>query len=215
MRRENAPSAGRIGRIRQGDAEALAAAFDEYRPRLRKTAMFRMDPRLLGRVDPDDILQEAYLNAARRCTHVEGNTEQSLFVWLRLVVNQTLVEVRRRHLDAEMRDAGREVALQRQASPGEPAFSPTHYLLANIASPPRALQQIELAEHLRAALGQMDAVDREVLELRHFEELANQEVAEVLGIQQKAASIRYFRALRRLKALLEATGGYDALATSA
>jgi RNA polymerase sigma-70 factor, ECF subfamily len=209
MDRDSAVTADRITRVRQGDTEALAAAFDEYRPRLLKTATFRMNPRLLGRVDPEDILQEAYLNAAQRCAHVEGSTEQSLFIWLRLVVAQTLVDVHRRHMGAEMRDAGREVSLRPQSSSEETTVSLAHNLLASITSPSLALQRVELSERLRAAIDGMDPIDREVLVLRHFEELTNQEVSEVLRLERKAASIRYFRALRRLKTILEETGGSD------
>ncbi|MBP7933411.1 MAG: sigma-70 family RNA polymerase sigma factor [Phycisphaerae bacterium] len=202
----------RVARVRRGDTDALAAAFDEYRPRLLKTATFRLNPRLLGRVDPEDVLQEAYLNAAQRCAHVEGDTEQSLFIWLRLVVAQTLIDIHRRHLGAEMRDAGREVSLRAQFSSDETTVTLAHNLLANITSPSLALRRIELSERLRAAIDGMDPIDREVLLLRHFEELTNQEISAVLDLDRKAASIRYFRALRRLKAILEETGGFDSLA---
>lgn len=197
----------RIARVRGGDTAALAEAFDEYRPRLLKTVAFRLDPRLAGRVDAEDVLQEAYLNAAQRCAHVEGDTEQSLFVWLRLIVGQTLVDVHRRHLGAQMRAAGREVALHRGANAETTTASLAHGLLASVTSPSGAMQRSERAERLRAALASMDDIDREVLALRHFEELSNQEIAEVLGIEQKAASIRYIRALRRLKAILEDQAG--------
>lgn len=209
MDREGVVITDRITRVRQGDANALAAAFDEYRPRLLKTVTFRLNPRLLGRIDPEDVLQEAYLNAAQRCAHVEGETEQSLFIWLRLVVAQTLVDVHRRHLGAEMRDAGREVALRTQFSSDETTVSLAHNLMAGITSPSLALRRIELSERLRAAIDGMDPTDREVLLLRHFEELTNQEISAVLGIDRKAASIRYFRALRRLKTILEEAGGFD------
>ncbi len=199
----------RIDRVRAGDAEALAAAFAEYRPRLLKTAHFRLDPRLAGRIDPDDILQEAYLSAAQRCSHVEGQTEQSLFIWLRLIVAQTLADLHRRHLGARKRDAGREVAGRMGDAATSTTMPMARCLLASVTSPLTALRRAEVAERLRAALDRMDPIDREVLALRHFEELANHEIAEVLGIQQKAASIRYVRALRRLKDILDEVSGMD------
>lgn len=199
----------RIERIRNGDTAALAEAFDGYRPRLVKTVAFRMDPRLAGRVDPEDVLQEAYLAAAQRCAHVQGDTEQSLFIWLHLIVVQTLIEVHRRHIGAQMRDAGREVALHHGTGHETTTLSLAHCLLASVTSPSGAVQRHELGERLRAALDRMDPIDREVLALRHFEELTNQEIAEALGIEQKAASIRYIRALRRLKVILEGQSGAD------
>jgi RNA polymerase sigma-70 factor, ECF subfamily len=195
----------RIDLVRGGDKTALAAALDEYRSRLEKTVRFRLDPRLVGRVGPDDVLQEAYINAAQRCAHVEGNSEQSLFIWLRLIVLQTLVDVHRRYLGAAKRDAGREVALRPRSPLTSTTMSLAQCLVTSMTSPSRAFGRAELSQQLQAALDKMDAIDREVLALRHFEEFANHEIAEVLGIEQKAASIRYVRALRRLKAILSET----------
>lgn len=195
--------------MRAGDTQALVAAFDQYRPRLAKTIYFRMDQRLAGRLDPDDILQEAYINAAQRCAHIEGDTESALFVWLRLIVLQTLVDMHRRHLGAQMRDAGREVALHQQSPSQSTCLSMTRYLAASVTSPSLAMRRSEFSERLHHALDRMDPLDREVLALRHFEELTNQEIAESLGIQQKAASIRYVRALRRLKAILDEVSGMN------
>ena len=199
----------RIARVRSGDRQALAAAFDEYRPRLAKTVRFRLDPRLAGRLDADDILQEAYINASQRCGHVEGNTEQSLFIWLRLIVQQTLADLHRRHLGAQKRDAGREMAFHQQTQSVSATMSMAKCLAASVTSPSLALQRVELAERLRRALEQMEPLDREVLAMRHFEELANREIAEALGIEQKAASIRYVRALRRLKEILADVSGLN------
>jgi RNA polymerase sigma-70 factor (ECF subfamily) len=195
----------RIVKIRAGDDQALVAAFEEYRPRLLRTIRFRIDPRLLGRIDPDDVLQDAYVSARQRHAHVEGSAEPSLFIWLRLIVLQTLTDLHRQHLGAQKRDAGREVGLNRPAGSNATSVSLARCLLASVTSPTQALRRVEVSERLRAALDQMDEIDREVLALRHFEELANHEIAEALGIEQKAASIRYVRALRRLKTILDGT----------
>jgi len=190
-----------IERVRGGDAEALASAFDAQRARLKTIVGFRMDARLAGRVDPDDVLQEAFLNASKRAAHVEGDTDDSLFVWLRLITIQTLADVYRRHLGAQKRDAGREMTKQ-PAETGTTSLSLAAGLLGHLTSPTRALRRVERAEQLVAALDRLSDTDREVIALRHFEELTNQEVAAILGIEQKAASIRYVRALRRLKDVL-------------
>lgn len=200
-------SGSRIERVRAGDTDALTSAFEDCRGRLLRTVKFRMDSRLVHRVDPDDVLQEAYLSAAQRHQHVEGSSDASLFIWLRLIVLQTLAELHRHHLGVQKRDAARDVPMH----PGRPgggdltSVSLARHLVGSVTSPSQALGRVELSERLRAALEQMDPIDREVLALRHFEELANQEVAEALGIEQKAASIRYVRALRRLKTILEDT----------
>lgn len=206
---EHETTSSRIARVRAGDTQALVAAFDEYRLRLAKIAFFRLDQRLAGRLDPDDVLQEAYISAAQRCAHVEGDTESALFIWLRLIVVQTLVDMHRRHLGAQMRDAGREIPLHQRSPSESTCLSMTRYLAASVTSPSLAMRRSEFSEQLHHALDRMDPLDREVLALRHFEELTNQEIAEVLGIQQKAASIRYVRALRRLKAILDEVSGVN------
>ena len=98
-------------RLKSGDRDALAALFSEHWQRLWRMVNFRMDRRLLGRVDADDVLQEAYLAAADRLQHFRDDSTSSPFVWLRLVVLQTLTDVHRHHLGAQMRDADREVDL--------------------------------------------------------------------------------------------------------
>jgi RNA polymerase sigma-70 factor (ECF subfamily) len=188
--------------MRNGDREALGSFFSRQRERLWRAVDFRLDARLRRRVDPEDVLQQAYLDAARRLEHFHADTPAAAFVWLRLVLMQTLVEVQRAHLGAEMRAAGREVYLDAGAGMDGTSISMAHHLIGELTSPSAAAMRAESVEQLEQALASMDAIDREILALRHFEELSNAEVAEVLGIQVKAASIRYVRALARLKGIL-------------
>jgi RNA polymerase sigma-70 factor (ECF subfamily) len=184
------------------DDRALAELFARHRDRLWRMVRVRLDRRLLGRVDPDDILQEAYLDAAKRIEHFRREDTPSFFLWLRLIVGQTLVDVHRRHLGAQARDAGREVSIHRGACPDATSASLAGVLVGRMSTPSRAAIRAEAAGRIEEALDGMEPIDREVLVLRHFEELTNGEVAEVLGIQPKAASIRYVRAVARLKAIL-------------
>ena len=151
-------------------------------------------------MDADDVLQHAYLDADRRLEHFKGDTETDVFVWLRLVLLQTLTDLYRAHLGAEMRDAGREVPFDAPAD--ATSVSLARHLIAEITSPSGAAVRAETEEDLRRVIAEMDPIDREIIALRHFEELGNSETAEVLGIQPKAASIRYVRALARLKTIL-------------
>lgn len=199
-----------LDRLRSRDSRALGELFDLYRERLWRIVHFRMDRRLAGRADADDILQEAYLAAADRLSHYLQAPEQSFFIWLRLVVNQTLVDVHRRHLGAKMRDARRDLSIHTKPNfPVATSTSLAAQLLGQMTSPSQMAMRDELAEQLEAAIQGMEPIDQEVLALRHFEELTNSEVAEVLGIQQKAASIRYVRALKRLKEVLTEVPGFD------
>lgn len=188
-------------RFREDPAQALANAFVEHRKRLERVVSFRLDPVLATRVDLDDVLQEAWLAARERVAHFLKDESLSLFTWLRLIVTQTLVDVQRRHLGAKMRDAYREASMNHW-QPENTSISLVAKLMCSMSSPSFAAARNETAQRLRVAIDGMDAIDREILALRHFEELTNTEVAEVLQIEQKAASIRYVRALRRLKAIL-------------
>lgn len=196
-------------------AQTLTTEFDRHRDRLWRMVNFRLDPVLAARLDPDDILQEAWLAAAQRIDHFLAQDTLSLFVWLRLIVGQTMVDVQRRHLGAKMRDAYREQSLNqpRLNSPGDfsqnTSLSLARRLIGNYTSPSGVAMRHEEAEQLRSAINEMDAIDREVLALRHFEELSNNETAEALQIQPKAASIRYVRAMRRLKTILESLPGFQ------
>lgn len=201
---ENPDEEAHLDRLRDGDRAALGDLFDLYRDRLWRTVHFRLDPRLAGRVDADDVVQESYLAAEQRLDHYLADTSRSFFIWLRLITVQTLIDVHRRHLGARIRDANLEVQLAGGHSPHVTTMSLAGRLLGNATSPSQAAMRAEVEEMLEEALASMDPIDREILALRHFEELSNNEVSETLGLQKSAASNRYVRALTRLRKLLSA-----------
>lgn len=191
-----------LQRLRDGDEQALADLFAKYRERLYHIISVRMDRRLAGRVDADDVLQEVYLDAAARIHHYIDNHSGSFFVWLRLITTQTMANIFRRHLDAKMRDAKREISIHSGPAYDSPTTPIAMQLLGRLTSPSRAAIREESAKQIEAAIESMKAIDREVITLRHFEQLDNKEISEVLGINEKAASIRYIRAIARLKDLM-------------
>jgi len=195
-----------------GDEQALARLFSMHRERIWRMANFRLSGSLRGRISPDDVVQQSYLEAAKRIEHYRRKeTEASPFVWIRMIVRQTLIDIHRRHLGAQMRDAGREVALDRQSYSQTTAASLAIQLVGDWTTPTQAADRAEKLSLVQNAIEGMDPIDREVLALRHFEELTNTEVAEELGIEVKAASIRYVRALGRLRAVLaDVPGLFDA-----
>jgi len=162
----------------------------------------RLDRRLQGRLDPSDVLQEAYLDFARRLPDYVQKPDMPFYLWLRFLTGQRLIDLHRQHLGAQMRNAGQEVSLYRGALPQASSASLAAQLLGRLTSASRAAIRAETQIRVQEALNRMDAVDREVLALRHFELLTNDETAEVLGIKKSAASNRYIRALRRLKEIL-------------
>ncbi len=186
----------------------LAELFARHRDRLRKMVQVRLDRRLQGRVDASDVLQEAQLDVLRRAQEYAANPTMSPYLWLRFLTAQRLMILHRHHLGAQMRAAGQEVSLYRGALPAATSVSLAALLLGRITSPTQAAQRAEMKIRLQEALNSMDPIDREVLTLRHFEELGNSETAEVLGIGKTAACNRYLRALKKLREILSAIPGF-------
>ena len=189
-------------RLLAGDLDALATLFDECRPRLLRMVDMRLDRRMRGRVDPEDVIQETYLAAVQRLDSYAKQEDLGPYLWIRLLTLQTLTDVHRRHMGAKMRRADQEVSLFR-GLPTASSRALSRQFLASFTSPSQAILKEEARTLLIESLDAMDPVDREVLLLRHFEELSNNEVAQLLGLKKSAASNRYIRALTRLKTILE------------
>jgi RNA polymerase sigma-70 factor (ECF subfamily) len=201
-----------IERARAGEAGARNEIFARHRDRLRRMVEVRLDWRLQARVDASDVVQEAYLEAAGRLDEFLKDPRLPVFLWLRLVVGEKLLKVQRQHLGAQMRDAGREVSLYRQALPAASSAALAARLLGKETSPTQAVVRAERMLRLQEAINGLDDIDREVLALRHFEELTRSETAQALGITEAAAAKRYFRALKRLKdSLADMPGGLEGI----
>jgi RNA polymerase sigma-70 factor (ECF subfamily) len=177
-----------LGRAESGDEQALARLFDHYRDRLRRMVHLRLDRRLQGRLDPSDVLQDAYIEFARRFPHFAAEGGMPFYLWLRQITGQKLIDLHRHHLGAKMRDASQEVSLYRGALPQASSVSLAAQLLGKLTSASRAAIRAETQLRVQEALNSMDAMDREVLTLRHFEMLTNEETAQVLGIKKTAAA---------------------------
>jgi RNA polymerase sigma-70 factor (ECF subfamily) len=162
----------------------------------------RLDRRLQGRIDPSDVMQEAFLEMSRCLDDYLHAPAWPFFLWLRMVTGRKLQALHRRHLGTRARDAGREVSLHRGALPQASSVSLAAQLLGRHTTPTQAAARAELQHRVQDALNDMGPIDREVLALRHFEQLSNAETAQVLDLSEAAASNRYVRALRRLKAIL-------------
>jgi RNA polymerase sigma-70 factor, ECF subfamily len=192
---------------RQGDEAALAVLVERHRDRLERMVRLRMDRRLQGRVDPADVVQDAYLAAQGKFRQYSADPRLPFFLWLRLEVGQKLVDLHRFHLGTKMRDAGQEVSLHRGALPPVTSLSLAEHLLGKLTPASQAAMRVELKLRVQEALNSMDPHDCEVLILRHFEELSNAEAAQVLEIKQSAAVNRYVRALKRLKDVFQGMPG--------
>jgi RNA polymerase sigma-70 factor (ECF subfamily) len=194
-------------RAAAGDPEGWRVLFDRDRERLRRMVALRMDRRLQGRIDPSDVIQEAHIEAMTRLPEYLHQPELPFFLWLRLIVGQRLTLLHRRHLGAQARDAGREIGLYRGPLPEATSAALAARLLGHLTQPSAAAVRAERKIRIQTALNAMDQIDREILALRHFEQLSNGEAALALGLSKSTASKRYVRALQRLKEILAAGRG--------
>lgn len=190
----------------QGDGSALSALLTLHRERLRRMVALRMDQRLQGRIDASDVIQEAYLEAWTRLAEYLHAPTMPFFLWLRLLTAQKLVTLHRKHLGVQMRDPALEISLH-EGLPGTSSAALAAQLLGQDTRPSEAAMRAEMKVRLQEVLNSMDALDREVLALRHFEQLSRAEIAHLLQIREAAVSKRYIRALKRLKDLLSSMPG--------
>jgi RNA polymerase sigma-70 factor (ECF subfamily) len=194
----------------RGEPEGWRQLLALHHERLRRMVALRLHPRLHGQLDPSDVLQDAYLEAAQRLQDYLREPKMPFFLWLRLVAGQRLAKVHRRHLGTRMRDAGREVSLDDEAFPEASSVVLADQLAGKGDRPSEEARRAEVRERLHAVLVRLAAPDREVLALRHYEEMSIAETAVVLGVNEEAAAKRYLRALARLRQLLdEQPGGLE------
>lgn len=196
-----------LRQLASGDHACWGALLARHRERLRRMVLMRMDRRLNGRIDPSDVIQETYLEASRRLDAYVREPSMPIFLWLRFLARQKLLELHRHHLGAKARDAARDVSLFDGLLPQASSEALAAQLLGHLTHPSEAAMRAELQLRVQDALERLDPGDREVLTLRHFERLDNTEVAHVLGLNKSAASKRYLRALKRLKEILAQTPG--------
>jgi RNA polymerase sigma-70 factor (ECF subfamily) len=190
-----------LDRIQQGEREALGQLLARYHNFLLRIVELRFDPRLRARVDPADVVQQAQLEVVKRIGDYLGRCPMPFRLWLRQTTLQCLVDIQRHHLGAGNRAIGWEAVL-----PDHSSFQLAERLFADSPSPSSQVARGEVVGRVRAAVAWLADDDREILLLRHFEDLPNHEAAQVLGIEPAAASKRYGRALLRLHQLLR-TGG--------
>jgi RNA polymerase sigma-70 factor, ECF subfamily len=191
----------------RGDPQVLETLLVRHRQRLRRMVALRLDQRLRKRIDPSDVIQEAYMEASARLASYLRSPTMPFFLWLRFLTGQKLVTLHRHHLGVRMRDVDQEVAFRPGSFPEASSAALAAHFLAHGTSPSEAAIRAEMRERVRRALDSMTPLDREALALRHFEQLSRSEIAVVLGISEAAAGKRYIRALEKLKQILGGPGG--------
>jgi RNA polymerase sigma-70 factor (ECF subfamily) len=194
----------------RGDGQFLGTLLARHRDRLRRMVALRLDRRLQGRIDPSDVIQEAYLEASARLAEYLRDPSMPFFLWLRFLTGQKLITLHRHHLGVKMRDAEQEVALYHGSLPQASSAALAAQLLGRDTRPSEAAIRAEMKIRVQEALNSMPLLEREILALRHFEQLSRAEIAQVFGISEAAAGKRYLRALERLKQILgQGQGGLE------
>ena len=191
-----------LDRARQGEAGAVERLLDTHREPLRRMIGLRLDPALAARVDASDIVQDVLLEAHRRLAEYLRNPAMPFHLWLRHIAKDHVIDAHRRHRQAQRRSLDREQPLVPALLADHSSYELAGQLLDQEPTPASAAIRHELQRRLDTAIAALDDDDREVILMRHGEQLSNQEVAAALGLTEAAASMRYLRAVRRLRAEL-------------
>jgi RNA polymerase sigma-70 factor (ECF subfamily) len=192
-----------LDQARQGDAAAVEQLLSRHREPVRRMIGLRLDPAIARRVDASDVVQEVLLEASRRLTDYLRNPAMPFHLWLRHIARDHLIDAHRRHRLAQKRGVDREQPLAAAGWANQSSLELAAQFLDHELTPASAALRHELERRLHAALAQLPDDDRDVIWMRHFEQLSNQEVAAELGLSEAAASMRYLRAVRKLRELLE------------
>lgn len=189
--------------VKDRQEKGIATIFSKFRPQLERVVEFRMDSRVRSRIDANDVLQETFIDVKARYRSFIESPGVSLFVWFRQLTLQVLIEFQRRHF-RQKRTVQKEVRLNvPQVDQSDTSQLIARELVGHLTSPSQAAIKAEELEQLNKALESMSETDREILALRHFEQLSNNEVAEIIGIKPAAASNRYVRAITKLGEIME------------
>jgi len=187
---------------KSGEKNDLGKCIEENREQLRRMVDIRLDPRLRQRIDASDVVQEACVEAMERLPQFAEQQKMTMPAWLRFITSQKLLQLYRRHIKAEKRDAGREQAMGAAGTGDTTVVLADAIAASGMLSPSGVMSKEELKKKLIAAIEKLDEGDREVILMRYFEELPNREVARILGLSEAGASLRCLRAMQHLSRVL-------------
>ena len=193
-----------LDRVRQGDGAAVNGLLERHREAIKRMIGRRMDRVVQHRVDASDIVQDVMIEANRRLGDYLANPTMPFQLWLRHMARDRLIDAHRRHRVASSRSVDREVSLAVRDNGERSQADLAGQLADRELTPAAAATWHELERRFAAAVETLDEADREIVLLRHFEHLSTAEAAETLGLSKAAAGMRYLRAMRRLRVLLDA-----------
>lgn len=205
------PTLELLNEVRQGDDDARNRLLQRHRDAVHRLVKMRLDVKLQRRVDVSDVVQDVLLEANRRLGDYLVQNAMPFHLWLRQIAQDRIIDAHRRHRGSAKRSIDREQQLAPAADEAS-AIELVARLEDPELTPAAAVAQAELAQRVEQAIAAMDEGDAEVLVMRHYEHLSNQEVAQSLGLSEPAAGMRYLRAMRRLRELLKPGAGGESSA---
>ncbi len=194
-----------LAEAKQGDAEAVNGLLDRHRDAVKRLVQMRLDQRIQRRVDVSDVVQEVMVEANRRLQDYLRNPIMSFRLWLRQIARDRIIDAHRRHRGSAKRSVDRERPLAAPAGMDHSTMELAAQLQDPELTPRAAATQREILRRVEQAISELGENDAEVILMRHYERLTNQEIAQALNLSEPAASMRYLRALRRLRELLSGT----------
>jgi RNA polymerase sigma-70 factor (ECF subfamily) len=203
MEPNSPPTQELLDNARGGDPKAIEQLLAQQREPVRRMIGLRLDPAIAARVDASDVVQEVLLEASRRLNDYLREPAMPFHLWLRHIARDHIIDAHRRHRQAKRRGVDREQPMIPAGLAGHSSIELAAQLCDQELTPASAAMQRELERRLHAAIAELNEDDREIILMRHFESLSNQEVAMELGLSEAAASMRYLRALRRLRTALQ------------
>ena len=191
-----------LGDAREGNAEAVNKLIDRHRNAILRLVRMRLDRRIQPRVGVSDVVQDVFIEANRRLQKYLQDPVMPFHLWLRQIAKDRIIDAHRRHRVSKKRSVDREQPAHVPADMDHSSMALANQLVDGEVTPMAAATQRELAARVEQTIGELPEQDRDILLMRHYEFLSNQEVAEALGLSQPAASMRYLRAIRRMRELL-------------
>ena len=188
--------------VKDGDTDAVNQLLERHREAVRRLIELRLDHKIQRRVDVSDVVQDVMVEANRRLVDYVANPVMSFRLWLRQIAKDRIIDAHRRHRVSAKRSVDREQAFAAPAGLDRSTMELIAQLRDNELTPAAAASRQELSKQVEQAITQLEETDREIILMRHYEQLTNQEIAQALQLTEPAASMRYLRAVRRLRGLL-------------
>lgn len=192
-----------LAAAREGDADAVNRLLEKHRVPVRRLVELRLDRKVQQRVDVSDVVQDVMIEASGRLDKYLSDPKMAFHLWLRQIAWDRIIDTYRRHRVSAKRNMDREQPMAVQAGPDHSTMELAVQLCDPGLTPAAAATQREIALKVEEAIGKMNDQDREIILMRHYEHLSNMEIAEVLSVKPPAVSMRYLRAVRRLREMLQ------------